>query len=473
MADYVFLGNRASNVDVSPTFDTYSKVIIHISDEQAIEVGNNTGRVLEIDNPFGTRQMAQDILNRLNGYQYQPYTADGALLNPASEIGDTISASTAYGMIFTRNRQFGRLMKADVSAPCDEEINHEYAFESPEERKFTRVTGEMRASIILTNEKITSEVSRLDAQQGQLSSRITQMADSIEADVSQKLDSSSGTISQSFAWRLTASGHSWYANGSSTPVMSITASGLTVRGNITATSGYIGNGSSGFTISSTNIHNGMTSRDDTTHNGIYLGTDGIALGKGNFKVTNAGVLTAKSGTIGGFAINASDLRYNNMPWGGTQTTGIYIGTSGIQLGQNFRVDNGGNVRLRGTLTFLNADGTSAGTLSAADLKQGAERANSGYASWNNTTSMVNSGSSGWNNASSWTSNNGSYCVSGVGDWNNAQTRNSNCSYFKASTIYASGTLFCPYSGTYIGDNLLSLRTANIGGTYIAYVGWGY
>lgn len=357
MSDHIFLGNRASNVDVSPTFATYSKVIIHISDEQAIEVGNNTGRTLEIDNPFGTQQMAQDLLNRLNGYQYQPYTADGALLNPASEIGDTISASTAYGMIFTRNKQFGRLMKTDISAPCDEEINHEYAFESPEERKFARVTGEMRASIILTQNAITSEVARANQAEGELSSRITQTADAIEANVSKKLDSSSGTIAQSFAWRLTAGGHSWYANGSSTPVMSITASGLSVRGNITATSGYIGNGSSGFTISATNIHNGMTYRDDVTNNGIYLGTDGIALGKGNFKVTSAGVLTAKSGTIGGFTIGSYALQYNGLNWGDTtKNYGAYIGQSGIQLGKNFKVDNSGNLVARsGTFGSLSVD----------------------------------------------------------------------------------------------------------------------
>ena len=371
MSDYVFLGNRASNVDVSPTFDTYSKVIIHISDEQAIEVGNNTGRVLEIDNPFGTQQMAQDILNRLNGYQYQPYTADGALLNPASEIGDTISASTAYGMIFTRNRQFGRLMKADISAPCDEEINHEYAFESPEERKFTRVTGEMRASIILTQNQITTEVARANQAEGQLSTRITQTADAITSEVTRATNAESqlssritqtesqitadvvsktGGSQSSFGWSLLATGFTLYSNGRT--VFKVNSSGAEVSGKITAT----------------------------------------------------------SGAIGGFTINASDIRYNNMPWGGTQTTGIYIGTSGIQLGQNFKVTNTGAVSatsmtISGTLTVGGQQ------ITANDLRLGAERANSGY--------------SGWNDAYSWTNNNGSYCVNGASAGYDAATSISN------------------------------------------------
>lgn len=382
MAEHIFLGNRASNVDVSPTFQTYSKVIIHISDEQAIEVGNNTGRTLEVNNPFGTRQMAQDLLNRLNGYQYQPYTADGALLNPAAEIGDTISASTAYGMIFTRSKQFGRLMKTDISAPCDEEINHEYAFESPEERKFTRVTGEMRASIILTQDAITSEVARANQAEGQLSSRITQTAEAItsevtrataaegelstritqtESQITADVVSKTGGSQSSFGWSLLATGFTLYSNNQT--VFKVNSSGAEVKGKITATSGQ----------------------------------------------------------IGGFTINASDIRYNNMPWGGTQTTGIYIGTSGIQLGQNFKVSNTGRVtatdlNLSGNVTANNMKLTGTLTvggvqITANDLRLGAERANSGY--------------SNWNSAASWTSSNGSYCVGGASAGYDAATSVSN------------------------------------------------
>lgn len=101
-------------------------------------------------------------------------------------------------------------------------------------------------------------------------------------------------------------------------------------GKITSTGGTIG----GFTIGTTSILNGMTSLSDTSHDGVYIGTDGIALGKGKFKVTNAGavnasnltitggsitlgttfsvtsagVITASSGTIGGFTIDSSSIR---------------------------------------------------------------------------------------------------------------------------------------------------------------------
>ena len=90
---------------------------------------------------------------------------------------------------------------------------------------------------------------------------------------------------------------------------SVTAAKISVT-SLQAISANIG----GFTITSNALYNGMTSRDDTTNNGVWLGTNGIALGKGNFKVTNAGALTAISGNIGGLVIdNASHGLYYKSP----------------------------------------------------------------------------------------------------------------------------------------------------------------
>lgn len=409
MADVISLGQRVSSVDVSPQFQPYSKVIIHIDDDTVVEVGNNTGRVLEFDNPFGSKAMAQNILNKLRGFQYQPYQADGALLDPAAEIGDAISTATSYGGMYTRSRKFGRLMKADVSAPHDEEINHEFRYETPQERQFTRVTGEIKASIIITNnliqsevinrkseneelssrltqtaESLTAEVLRATAAEGTLSTRITQNADSITAEVdrarteegtlsskitqnaesitaevtratqaegnlqstlsvqadeiSAKVNASGGVnASGSFSWRLNSSGHRWYANGSKTPVMAITADGLTVRGTVNAT----------------------------------------------------------AGKIGGFTIGASALQYNGLEFGDTEKSkGVYIGTSGIQLGKRFKVDTSGNVSatnmtLSGTLTIGDS------TITADALRIGAKQSYNNYDSWNGTTSTVDNNGSYW------------------------------------------------------------------------------
>lgn len=400
------IGSKVSTVDVSPAFDAYSKVIIHISDDTQVVAGGDGGRTLEIDNPLGTQAMADRMLESLQGFQYRPYTAHGALLDPAAEIGDALSTETSYGGIYTRSRNFGRLMRADVSAPTDEEIDHEFKFESPSERKFKRTVGEVKASILLTNERIDLEVSERKAQGDSLSSQLSLTASAITAEVQRATQaesnlsaslsiqadeiaakvSSSGGSNSSFGWALNSNSHTWYSNNKE--VMKITASGLIVNGEV----------------------------------------------------------NAKSGTIGGFTIGANAIYNNISQFGGTQTNGVYLGTSGIQLGQNFKVDSSGSVtasslRLKGTITFLNADGSSAGTLSAADLRTGAYQAANNYGSWNSAYSSTSPGG---------------YCYGGAGGGYsftsaiNAESFSSglNCKYLTASkgasiygTLYANGGLF--------------------------------
>ena len=370
MSDVINLGTKVSNIDVAPQFNAYSKVIIHIDDETQVSAGNNSGRVFEMDNPLGTQALANEILQKLRGFQYQPYQADGAMLDPAAEIGDAVNTPSVYGGIYTRSRTFGRLMKADVSAPCDEEINHEYQFESPSERKFKREMGDVRASLIIQSNMIQAEVTERKAEDGAingnmetLSSRLTQTSDAITAEVTRatqaegelsaslsvqatqiaaKVNTSGG--GGSFSWVLDSSSHTWKSNN--TDVMRISASGLWLKGQIEASSGKIG----GFDIGSTALqYNGLNFGDTSKNKGAYIGQSGIQLGK-NFKVDNAGNVTANN-------VNAS------------------------------------NMKLTGTLTIGDS------TISANDLRLGAQRANSGY--------------SDWNSAYGWTSNNGSYATGGA------------------------------------------------------------
>lgn len=69
----------------------------------------------------------------------------------------------------------------------------------------------------------------------------------------------------------------------------LTASSAEIIGNITAESGYIGKPGEGFTITSKAIYNGFSDPDSqATDTGVYLGTDGIRLGK---KVSQQKVVT--------------------------------------------------------------------------------------------------------------------------------------------------------------------------------------
>lgn len=302
------LGKQIESMDTSPQFQPYSGVEITVNEEESIFVGNRTGRVLEISNPWGTREQAQAILDSLNstGFQYQPFSASGALLNPAAELGDGVTINGIYSGIYKMSRNYGALMSADISAPQDEEVDHEYPFEPQQDRVYRREIGEAKAQIRINQESIEAEVLRASEMEGTLSSRISQNSTEINAKVSQ-----TGGSNSSFGWSLLSNKFSLYAGNKE--VFKCTSSGIEVNGKITATSGYIGNGSSGFTITASAIYNGMGNINSGA-NGIYIGTNGIALGGGKFKVTSSGAVSAVdmtlSGTlnIGGSTISASTLR---------------------------------------------------------------------------------------------------------------------------------------------------------------------
>lgn len=309
---------RARNVDISDQFDGYSAVRIYVGtnddgEEVIYEAGNTNGRTLEIKNPLGTQEMANNILADIQGYQYQPLTADGALLDPAAEMGDGVTVNGVYTGIFERRTSFGRLMASDISAPTDQEIEHEFAVESPTDRQYTRFVQQTRSMLKITNLAIQAEVAARTEADEEINSTLTIQASQISAKVSK-----TGGNQSSFGWVLNDNSHTWYAGNRQ--VMRVTSSGLEVTGKITATSGQIG----GFTIGTNSIYsNGMSSMSSTQTTGVHVGTDGIKLGQ-NFSVTTSGNVTANNMTIsgtltvGGATITAAQLRQGAMEgynWG--------------------------------------------------------------------------------------------------------------------------------------------------------------
>lgn len=348
----VIVGNAARSLDVSPVFDVYTGVEITVDEETAYFAGNETGRVLRVSNPWGTQAQANHILALLSGFRYQPFTASGAMLNPAAELGDGIEVYSTYSGIYKLRKSFGPVMLSDVEAPCDEEIDHEYPYETAIERSFRHETAERKAQISITQDSITQEVTRATGAEGTLRASIQTNADNISARVT-----STGGSSSSFGWKLTSD--SWTLTSKGTTVFKATSSGIEVKGKISATSGYIGSEANGFAITSSAIRNGMTSLTDTEHNGVYIGTNGIALGKGNFKVTSSGAVTAKNLTITG---------------------------GSIKLGDSFSVTSGGNVTannmtLKGKLYFAKKSGEGTNSLNVEDLYTGAWESFTNGATW--------------------------------------------------------------------------------------------
>lgn len=298
MSDTTSIQKSYATLEKQEQFDGYSKVVIVVDEDNNIEytAGTDTGRTLTLTCPFGTQQMAEDILTKVRGYQYQPYSATGAHIDPAAEIGDGITVGGVYGGVFSKDVTHGPLYTANISAPGGEKINYQYPYKSVTERKIERATRETKATFKVQAALISQEVEERKAQGEQFKAQFQVQSNEISAKVAK-----TGGSNSSFGWNLTDSSWTLTSNGST--VLTATKSGLEIKGTITATGGKIG----GFTINSNYLsYNGQT-WGGTNTTGIYMGPEGIQCGK-YAKLTNRGILYAEAGYFNG-TVQAGNIDY--------------------------------------------------------------------------------------------------------------------------------------------------------------------
>lgn len=299
MSDRTYLGRSIRRFTSAPQFDGFSKVIITVSDEIEYTAGNDTGRVLRITNPWGTPQMARDILESVRGFQYQPYTAEGAMIDPSVELGDGVTANNVYGGVYTQKISFGPLLTATVSAPEDEELNHEYPYKSKPNKEITREAKLLRAEMRIQADRITLEVNERKTAVEQLTAQLQVQAGLIEAKVSK-----TGGNASSFEWNMTDTYMLWKANGSK--IFNLDKNGAEVYGKIVAKSGKIG----GFDILENYLSYNNQTWGGTNTTGIYQGPQGIQCGAAGVgvQITNTGYLYAENGEFRG-TIRAGKIQY--------------------------------------------------------------------------------------------------------------------------------------------------------------------
>ena len=292
-----------SSLEKQDTFNGYSKVVVVVSDELEYSAGTDSGRTLTLDCPWGTQKMAEDILSRIQGFQYQPYTADGAHIDPAAEIGDGFAAGNLYSGIYSKNVSHGALYTANVSAPGGEKINYKYEYKTPTQRKIERHYSEMKSTFKVQADQISAEVSARIEQGNELTAQLKIQSVQISARVTK-----TGGDSSSFGWELLDD--SWTVKANNTTVFQITKSGAEVRGKITALSGKIG----GFDIQSDYLSYNNQVWNGTNSRGLYIGVNGIQCGseaKGG-QITPTGNLYAENGYFRG-SVSAGQIQYGYNP----------------------------------------------------------------------------------------------------------------------------------------------------------------
>ena len=240
------------------------------------------------------------------------------------------------------------------------EVTRATKAESDETKRATDAEEQLASRIKLTEDSITAEVQQRTSDVASLNSQLSVQAGQISAKVSQ-----TGGSASTFGWALDST--SWKIYAGSSTVLQVTKDGLEIQGKVTATSGTIG----GFTINSNHIsYNGQT-WGGTKDTGIYIGVNGIQLGK-NFKVDSAGNLYAYSGTFTG-SVTAGNILYGG-DYGTLNGTALSDGTlNGTALAAN--TISGGKLQYNTVSTSYTSSGINT-SLGYADYANGV------FSGWN-------------------------------------------------------------------------------------------
>lgn len=179
--------------DITPVTDVY--VYYGYDSNGASVYGHaqatpNDGREYEISVQTitdGTQAnlMAAEILAGLGGTFYHPYSATGAALDPATELGDTLTINSITSVVGAISCNFNQGMWADISAEGLEPVD-DFDYLSGSARQADRIerSAEINSARISVNaDAITAEVQRATTAESDnmttLRSEITQTADSI------------------------------------------------------------------------------------------------------------------------------------------------------------------------------------------------------------------------------------------------------------------------------------------------------
>ncbi len=230
------LGGAMGKLTLSPAFPAVTGVRFLTDNDTEVFAGNGSGYVFEISCPWATQAAADWLLQRMQDFVYMPFTAQGALADPAIEPGDTLGLRGSLRTYWTEEWDFGSLCKAGLEAPADEELDHEYPYESAQERSYARRMQNMESELTLQAQAISAKVSRV------------------------------GGSAASFGWYLDADRFSLMSNN--VEVMRVDDGGLTVQGTVNATAGSIG----GCSIENGALHIANANIDNINASKITAGT---------------------------------------------------------------------------------------------------------------------------------------------------------------------------------------------------------
>lgn len=171
-----------------------SRVTLYDEAGNAFSAGDDTGFCVEGDCAWATQAMTEAVLAQLVGYEYHAYAATGCYLDPAAELGDPVSVGDVYSVIASIGAACSSAYVADIGAPIDGEVDHEFTCVGTNTRRLKRTVqlGQTYFGTTITR-KNGLVIEKTDGEN--VNARVTLNADNLAFC---KLDPNTGTEVQCF-----------------------------------------------------------------------------------------------------------------------------------------------------------------------------------------------------------------------------------------------------------------------------------
>lgn len=120
------IGKKVRNLEICDNIQPITGVEIESPDGTIAFYGSRNGYVLRSECEFASTEIAYSCFSKIEGYVYRPFKADSARVDPICDVGDFVIIDNVTYPIITMNWNISPKIAADISAPFEEEIDHEY-----------------------------------------------------------------------------------------------------------------------------------------------------------------------------------------------------------------------------------------------------------------------------------------------------------------------------------------------------------
>lgn len=159
-----FVGSKVSSFERYDDIGPITGIALVVDDENEYQAGNQTGYVLEIECPYGTQTMANNILANVQGKTYKGFRATGVQLPASAELGDGVTANGVYSMLAYRDVKFGSGHRAEIAAPGENVLEHEYPYLNTTTQKIARKIAQTYSEIKKTTDAIELSITGLNGE---------------------------------------------------------------------------------------------------------------------------------------------------------------------------------------------------------------------------------------------------------------------------------------------------------------------